>query len=276
MKHRHSGFTLIELLLVITIIAILASMLMPALSEARERARRIVCLGQVRQFGLATFLYTRDSDDTLMEYNNPDYMIHHAWSKQVAPYLGFEFAEHMIVQPPPGWNAVPGPNPQAIWRCPSRQRNSYTVDTDWVLAGDNMAYWYDYGPNYCQIVNYARSAGPSGSDPRKFLRTITQPASTIVMAETSGTFATLYGFINIIQFGSPRGLADWTPTYDWDGDGINDSDVVTYNGLVAYRHDGLEAYTTADGHAARKPIGEIANDPDLWGEYLGWPPPDHP
>ena len=71
MKHRHSGFTLIELLLVITIIAILASMLMPALSEARERARRIVCLGQVRQFGLATFLYTRDSDDTLMEYNKP-------------------------------------------------------------------------------------------------------------------------------------------------------------------------------------------------------------
>ena len=89
MKHRHSGFTLIELLLVITIIAILASMLMPALSEARERARRIVCLGQVRQFGLATLLYTRDNDDALMEYNNPDYMIHHAWSKQVAPYLGF-------------------------------------------------------------------------------------------------------------------------------------------------------------------------------------------
>jgi len=53
-------FTLIEVLVVIAIIAILASLLLPALSQAQEMGRRATCASQIRQFGLAATLYDGD------------------------------------------------------------------------------------------------------------------------------------------------------------------------------------------------------------------------
>ncbi len=87
-RNSRKAFTLIELLVVIAVIALLMSIMLPALRKAKESARSVVCRTRLKQLGLAIQLYAQDNDDEIVtqDWHNPrireDY-----WYVRISKYL---------------------------------------------------------------------------------------------------------------------------------------------------------------------------------------------
>jgi prepilin-type processing-associated H-X9-DG protein/prepilin-type N-terminal cleavage/methylation domain-containing protein len=116
------SFTLIELLVVIAIIAILAGLLLPALSRSRAMARRTACLSNLRQMGHAFLMYASDHDRRLpaIDFNAP--APSNLWYHAIAPYVS---SKDLAFNWPPG----------GVFRCPSSTRPTPHYGMSWGVSG---------------------------------------------------------------------------------------------------------------------------------------------
>ncbi len=114
------AFTLIELLVVIGVIAILCALLLPALSHGRDKAQAVACLGNLRQWGLATLLFAGQNDDFLPKDGAPNGIsIDEGWYVDLPRVMGLPAYGEM----PWRTNATCATG-RSVWICPANSRRS--------------------------------------------------------------------------------------------------------------------------------------------------------
>ena len=134
-------YTLIELLVVIAIIAILAAMLLPALSAARERARSSNCIGKLKQMGIAMMMYADNSAGSTPFYHKTDVAIIHD-----CYYVANGMAFPQLIQPFLNQGDHDKADLERPFRCPSDSKNfDWNYSSNGYDKETSYIWWFGSG-----------------------------------------------------------------------------------------------------------------------------------
>jgi len=133
---KRDGFTLIELLVVIAIIAILAAILFPVFAQARESARSITCISNLKQITLGFMQYVQDYDETFPQGQYWHGGTQYTWGTLVYPYT----KQGVVWTDSEGRTFVGAGG--GIYRCPSFPSNQwFQISPSYDAAPDGVASW---------------------------------------------------------------------------------------------------------------------------------------
>jgi prepilin-type N-terminal cleavage/methylation domain-containing protein/prepilin-type processing-associated H-X9-DG protein len=227
--HRQYGFTLIELLVVIAVIVIVAAILFPVFSAAREKARQVSCISNIQQLGKATMLYAQDYDETyplgLISCSNDGYFWT-TWNDQSSDRAcsGFQLTWMDLLYPYVlNWN---------IYHCPSTEFAHALNFAPTGTPRDRVEYSYGVSYYFSRLYNsYANTwHQPPTTRPTLSMAEVVRPEEKVYLADSAGSPGGLtpypwlyidsiqFRHINGVNIGFADGHAKWFPKNSKYGD----------------------------------------------------------